>query len=101
MDAEIKAKWVAALRSGKYAQGNAGLRNGNRFCCLGVLADVCGVKWLARTEANGWYDADKNGIGGYYGESAGLSIHDQRTLAQLNDVGKPFTEIADYIEANL
>lgn len=47
MNPEIKAKWVAALRSGDYQQGYGQLREmpdpvtGKRgHCCLGVLCDV-------------------------------------------------------------
>jgi hypothetical protein len=41
MNQEIKAKWVAALRSGEYKQGIEQLKdcNGN-FCCLGLLCDL-------------------------------------------------------------
>lgn len=39
-------KWSRALRSGKYKQGKGQLRDGDNFCCLGVLCDVSGVgKW--------------------------------------------------------
>lgn len=34
------AKLVAALRSGKYKQARHRLRDGDRFCCLGVACDV-------------------------------------------------------------
>jgi len=37
---EIKAKWVAALRSGDYKQGHFQLRKNNEFCCLGVLCNL-------------------------------------------------------------
>lgn len=44
MNAEIKQKWVEALRGGKYQQGKHKLMtqtlHGPLFCCLGVLADV-------------------------------------------------------------
>lgn len=33
-------KWVAALRGGKYGQGQDALRNGDQFCCLGVACDL-------------------------------------------------------------
>lgn len=47
MNQEIKAKWVAALRGGKYKQGEGCLNDGNGgFCCLGVLCDVQGVEWV-------------------------------------------------------
>lgn len=40
MDQTVKAKWVAALRSGEYEQGRGRLKTGNAFCCLGVLCDL-------------------------------------------------------------
>lgn len=41
MKPEIKEKWVAALRSGKYEKGRGRLNYGNKqFCCLGVLCEV-------------------------------------------------------------
>src|ERR1700722_17051899 len=41
MKPEYKAKWVAALRSGKYKQGRAALHNvSGGMCCLGVLCDI-------------------------------------------------------------
>jgi hypothetical protein len=42
MNADIKAKWVAALRSGEYQQGRGRLKTGDAFCCLGVLCDCYG-----------------------------------------------------------
>lgn len=42
MNPEIKALWLAALRSGKYRQGKGTLHNlqDDTFCCLGVLCEV-------------------------------------------------------------
>lgn len=42
MNPEIKARWVAALRSGEYQQTRGRLRTlaGSGFCCLGVLCDL-------------------------------------------------------------
>jgi len=37
---EIKAKWLAALKSGEYIQGAHELENKSMFCCLGVLCDI-------------------------------------------------------------
>jgi hypothetical protein len=42
MDAVIRARWTAALRSGDYEQGYGALRQRERYCCLGVLTDL----WL-------------------------------------------------------
>lgn len=40
MDQQIKAEWVAALRSGEYKQGIHLLKQDDKFCCLGVLCDL-------------------------------------------------------------
>lgn len=41
MPAEMKAKWLEALRSGKYKQGKGYLETKEgSFCCLGVLQKV-------------------------------------------------------------
>ena len=41
MNQEIKTKWVNALRSGDYEQGQGALKNPDgQFCCLGVLCDL-------------------------------------------------------------
>src|SRR6185503_10300407 len=41
MNPEFKAKWLEALRSGRYQQATDVLRDeSNCFCCLGVLADI-------------------------------------------------------------
>lgn len=40
MNQQIKAEWVAALRSGEYKQGINLLRQDDKFCCLGVLCDL-------------------------------------------------------------
>lgn len=41
MNEEAKQKWIEALRSGKYMQGKARLKDThNNYCCLGVLVEV-------------------------------------------------------------
>jgi hypothetical protein len=40
MNQEIKAQWIAALRSGEYARGKGYLNRQGMFCCLGVLCEV-------------------------------------------------------------
>ena len=101
MDADIKKRWVEALRSGKYAQGKNWLRNKDNFCCLGVLCDL--------KDAGAWEDGDFH-FNGYDADvmppheilaEASLTETQAEALARLNDNGRPFPEIADYIEANL
>lgn len=40
MNKDVKELWLTALRSGEYEQGHGNLRNGDKFCCLGVLCDL-------------------------------------------------------------
>jgi len=42
MDKQLKAKWVAALRSGDFIQGTSSFYNPktNRYCALGVLYEL-------------------------------------------------------------
>ncbi len=96
VNAELKAKWVEALRSGKYRQGREQLRDHDTYCCLGVLADVRGYKWPER-------DVDVPGNNDYCPEQVAdaLSETEATELALMNDEGQSFAEIADYIEQNL
>jgi hypothetical protein len=109
MDANVKQKWLEALRSGKYKQGSAFLHpKADEFCCLGVLCDVIDNK--------GWQGYDSTDIYTYVGphkhksnsyvpsdlsDSIGLSINAQTQLSRMNDDGHSFSIIADYIEGNL
>jgi hypothetical protein len=38
---EVLKNWLRALRSGKYQQTTGRLHEGQGFCCLGVLCDLC------------------------------------------------------------
>ncbi len=112
MNPEVKARWVAALRSGEYKQATGVLRRGGKsFCCLGVLCD------LHSEFAGQW--SDNNGYE-YMGKvsvlpkpvmeyahlpsawGAFVSI-DGRELAltEHNDLGRTFEEIAKAIEEQL
>lgn len=92
--------WINALRSDKYTQGRQKLRNGNAFCCLGVLCDIISPE--------GWF----------YGKHGRVDFHGVRLfesnyphhlfskgipdcfdkLANMNDSGRNFREIANVIE---
>lgn len=100
MDAKIKREWIAALRSGKYKQAKGTLRRDGGFCCLGVLCDVMGAQWVDE-------DAIVNGelqnvyLSNNAADTAELKDGEQEKLWTMNDDGKPFSEIADYIEREL
>ena len=106
---EFKEKWLAALRSGEYKQGSGLLLDSsNNYCCLGVACIVAG------------YHTDQI-VGKCYAErtfeelpeilrGASYDSNIVKTLANMNDgeserstplPKKSFSEIADYIEANL
>lgn len=122
MDPQIKADWTRALHSGQFTQAEGRLKNGDGFCCLGVLCLIA----KPTIEALGWkvenYDSDDmmvfKDIGGHreyvacldlpYLLAEQLNIKDvQSKLAAMNDGDgdncppKSFPEIADWIEENL
>jgi hypothetical protein len=114
MNPELKAKWVEALRSGKYEQGEGFLRaHDETYCCLGVLYDVLApdAQWEHGEDA--WLPPVEDRVGdddgdlpeGHFDpsvyERAGFKYADALELANMNDNGEPFSAIADYIEANL
>jgi len=122
MKAQVKADWLAALRSGKYQQVREALYGtiygdvkdaegerdilGNGYCCLGVLAQVV-------DPARKTWDPE---TGGYFGGSPSVGP-DANVVAQIALVGSElpverlasmndsdnltFPEIADWIEANI
>lgn len=131
MDPKLKAKWVAALRSGEYLQGDGYLvqvdgddeEDGeHKFCCLGVLCDIVrddkrnpGYDWaenygLIRFAGNGQLlDTELNDE---LRELVGLPEEVQDELINFNDghynqktgnYDQPwsFKKIATYIEKNL
>lgn len=105
MKAELKAKWVEALRSGKYEQGHSALRNhDNKFCCLGVLCDV--------VRPDGWNGPlhSLTGKEAILDEPAqmtvGLTGREHWHLIDMNDGlvkegVQSFTTIASWIELNI
>lgn len=111
MNPEIKAKWVAALRSGEYKQGTNRLKMADRFCCLGVLCDLhskeTGQQWVDMPGAQGAWYYRQCGLPAFtVVEWAGLDSCDPAPegydpLSVLNDQGRTFAEIADLIEKHL
>lgn len=103
MNPEVKIKWLEALRSGKYKQGKGCLRAGDSFCCLGVLIDV--------VDPEGWCADRFQGYVHKYASSNAMPNTvlrnklelplDLNILSGMNDRGKSFNEIADYIEARI
>lgn len=105
MNQEVKQKWVEALRSGKYKQGQGYLRKGDNYCCLGVLCDLNGgAEWILsdhpRKPIYNYGDELRNEIPPkFIREWAEISDDVMETLVYYNDT-KDFTfeEIANYLE---
>lgn len=106
MKEEIKDKWVAALRSGKYVQTRDRLKDyDNGFCCLGVLCDISGVsEWKVGVDSYVYLNKDGTlplsvmewaGLRSPDGEVSGQE-HD--SLAEINDAGNTFETISQIIE---
>lgn len=118
INADLKSKWVVALRSGEYRQGDDGqlaeLRRDETdiaYCCLGVLGAVCGVSAERMDGKAELGEIDLDDLLGPWserGNAISFSVSDpnshvtmQRKLAAMNDGGVAFAEIADWIEQNV
>lgn len=124
MNPEVKAEWLAALRSGEFEQGKNRLANDGKYCCLGVLCELAvraGVaeKWVQHPDGAMKY-GHRNATDYSDKESGVLPYSVQRwanmpdnnpdvflgndapyNLAALNDDGRSFDYIADAIEESL
>lgn len=116
MNPEVKAKWLAALRSGEYTQGTGTLRDEfDNFCCLGVLCAIAvkdgleidvaapgengawsydGEEWFLPPKVSYWAGMDKN--------DPRIAVSGYTRVSDLNDdAGMTFEQIADVIEVEL
>jgi hypothetical protein len=115
MKQEIKQRWIEALRSGEYKQGQGCLHNHNEntFCCLGVLCDL-----HAKETNTNWVDDPEEGYTSDYLDNdaslpdkvlewSGLErpnplITRTLSIAIYNDQkGYSFDQLADLIEKHL
>lgn len=114
MNKQVKQRWIEALRSGEYQQTKSCLHNDQGFCCLGVLTDL----YVKDHSQHSWvlYDdrykmIDETAIlPTQVREWSGLNggnplINDENkqptSLAELNDRGYTFEQIAELIEEQL
>lgn len=114
MDKKIRAKWIRALRSGKYKQTRDRIKHRDAYCCLGVLCTVIKADWVKdkwgdmQAQIKGVEITSCNKLTPCFVDKVGLTDEQQNTLAELNDGAPPknikkhsFKQIADYIKANL
>jgi len=128
MKKDIAKKWVKALRSGKYKQGECYLKQFNdngqaKHCCLGVLCELYNnemkkkhKKSLNTKIVDGYaerpvsFNKQQQGLPSVVKKWAGMKdslgyfIADtefSECLADLNDMGTKFKTIANTIEKNV
>jgi hypothetical protein len=116
MDPDIKAKWLEALRSGKYQQAREKLYDRGSYCCLGVLCRAIGAEFQEFNEPDDdrYYDnapvldginladSDAQELSRSFLRRVGLSEEVQGRLIIMNDDQQaPFLTIAEYIEKSL
>ncbi len=113
--------WIKALRSGEYAQATGYLRTPEGFCCLGVACDLLSLwRWELYPNAGGGRSCYKfinpEDPDYWAGTSLPKRVQDAYcmingdgrldddklvSLANMNDEGRTFAEIADVIEREL
>lgn len=108
MNPEIKALWLAALRSGEYQQAEGMLRSDVGFCCLGVLCDL-----HAKAGLGAWDELSYENtvdllpdIVAKWAELGNSPCINDALLVDLNDgvngyEQRTFVQIADLIEEHL
>jgi len=114
MKAELKAKWLTALRSGLYRKSCNTLKRHYKtqvgYCCLGVLCDVITPEFPDAQElvekeyytSPGSTPKSKNAMLDHPTmRYVGLDQTQQRKLSTMNDNGASFSTIADYIERRI
>jgi hypothetical protein len=119
MNKDIQDRWVLALRSGRYQQGEMALNQNGKLCCLGVLCELYMDDHQyerehlsvdrGRVGYYGNYDLPMDpilnwaGLGTEFGELPGMPNEGDTGkapyLTDLNDgAGLTFDQIADVIE---
>jgi len=111
MKASYKKRWLVALRSGEFKQGQGALRKEYRgnyaYCCLGVLCTLTKGKWNgdfrpAGKDRNGQrHKADPAYLPLRTRQLTDVSLERCQELASFNDKGDSFKQIADWIEKHL
>lgn len=110
---EFGNKWLEALRSGKYEQTSEVLmainedNNNKSYCCLGVACEIAGHSRLLKREGHVGYPhmiTSKSGRNNLRNVPKELKDKDSELpniVANLNDEGKSFKQIALWIERNV
>lgn len=121
MNEVIRAEWVKRLRSGQYKKGKLRLRTPvdtmhvqgmaePNYCCLGVLCEIAVEQGIITYDGHTYNSSDSSNNSllpsvvvnwaGLKSESPFVVTPENESIAlvSLNDNGRSFSEIADYIE---
>ena len=107
MNQYVKQKWITALRSGEYKQTGGRLREGDCYCCLGVLTDLYDKD--IQNDHHEWYEEDGHYVytsdGGTVEATLPESVMKWADLKECNPtvleerMGQPVTSLA-YLNDN-
>lgn len=119
MKKAMMEKWVKALESGQYQQGMEYLNMEGNYCCLGVLCEITNIPKSQDGVFTNYSGSNciltstvqkkldiKSDIGNFHGEEVkwprGMKKFktDASCLAELNDHGATFKQIAKFIRLN-
>lgn len=118
MNREFATRWVEALRGGEYLQCQNVLHGGQGYCCLGVAEIVAGNefeeddgifvlkhdrrKTVSLSDATMRATGMRSAFGRIFDSSGVITVGggDYTSLADANDDGRTFAQIADAIEQN-
>lgn len=103
MNRELRDRWIADLRANGDKQGHGLLRTTDeKYCCLGRLYNLLGLKWHMVIDDE-CYSTTCGSCTHLNGSYLGTDLPQltQDVLIEMNDSGKTFSEIADWIEENL
>ncbi len=103
---ELRSRWLLALRSGKYKQGQHSLRPSQRkWCCLGVCLNEYNPKeWSISKYGSMYFYGDLDEEYELTDEALfvlGITDSQQQDLIKMNDEGATFPEIADFLEQEI
>lgn len=103
---ELKAKWVAALRSGKYRKTRSALHEITNkrctYCALGLLCHVAGLKAKRSGLSDRLYGYGKMGAAFSLPDEIQLHPDAVRDIVMMNDMrNDPFRKIADFVERHV
>ena len=114
MDRKVKETWIKALKSGEFKQGKGYLESDGKYCALGILSLLSLVEGQCTynlVDGLGRFDNKRFTLSYNTLNWAGMDLEDFKidviyegestTIADLNDRGLNFKELARIIDRNL